>query len=60
IGLQFQVQDKIPDRVWTDSTRLRQILINMIGNAIKFTHDVEVTVNCGYRMDDEGKSFLFF
>ncbi|MEZ0392974.1 MAG: response regulator, partial [Pseudobdellovibrionaceae bacterium] len=58
IGLQFQVQDKIPDRVWTDSTRLRQILINMIGNAIKFTHDGEVTVDCGYRMDDEGKSFL--
>lgn len=59
-GIQFgvEIQDKIPDRVITDGTRLRQILVNMVGNAIKFTHKGEVKVLCSYRMDEEGKSFL--
>lgn len=59
-GIQFAIDilDKIPDRVLTDATRLRQILINMIGNAIKFTQQGQVTVRCSYRMSEEAKSFL--
>lgn len=44
IGLDFQLMSPIPKRVTSDPTRLRQILINMISNAIKFTHNGKVTL----------------
>lgn len=47
-GLNFYVSSdgRMPEFVYSDPTRLRQILINIIGNAIKFTQkgSVKVTV----------------
>ena len=36
----------VPETILTDSTRLRQILMNLVGNAIKFTSHGHVAITC--------------
>jgi signal transduction histidine kinase/CheY-like chemotaxis protein len=45
LELSFQSDDNVPDNLLGDPTRLSQILINLTGNAIKFTPKGTVQVN---------------
>ncbi|MEO0896409.1 MAG: response regulator [Bacteroidota bacterium] len=45
VELLFKVEDSIPATIMADELRLRQVLINLIGNALKFTDEGEIMVN---------------
>ncbi len=43
--MMYQIDDSIPEYIYSDGFRLRQILTNIVGNAIKFTKKGEVHVD---------------
>ena len=44
LGLHWAIAPEVPERVVADGARLAQILVNLVGNAIKFTAHGEVSV----------------
>lgn len=60
LGFNYYVDSQVTDDVAGDPTRLRQILLNLIGNAIKFTPSGAVSVSVRAESKDSAQTTLRF
>jgi len=59
IELIFEYADNLPCKIITDEVKLRQILINLLNNAIKFTEKGYVILRAGFVVPSlDGKKFV--
>lgn len=58
LGLKYSVTENVPDVAVADASRMRQVLGNLVGNAIKFTEKGEVEVSMAMMKDHDDSSML--
>ncbi len=59
IGLYLNIAPDLPEKIQSDPVRLRQIFINIIGNAIKFTEKGAVTVSVEMQSSGQNEKLFF-
>ncbi len=58
IELNSEINEQVPDVIVGDPTRVRQILVNLITNALKFTSEGEVSITINIKEKTEDKVLL--
>jgi signal transduction histidine kinase len=60
LELVYEVQQDVPEPLVGDPGRIRQVLINLVGNSVKFTESGEVFVGVVEESTEPGATYLHF
>ena len=58
VAIEWVAETKLPEKITCDHLRLKQVLVNLIGNAIKFTEHAAVTIVCKVDSHEAKQHFL--
>jgi signal transduction histidine kinase/ActR/RegA family two-component response regulator len=58
--VELNIDDNIPRILIGDSVRLSQIIMNLVGNAVKFTERGKVWINATFKHCENGKCLIYF
>lgn len=60
VELLLNIEQGLPDYIWIDEARVKQVMINLLGNAVKFTDYGEIELKIEKLKLDDGKITLRF
>ena len=60
LAMAVNVDPEVPDQVLGDANRLRQVLLNLLSNAMKFTHEGSIQLAIHLREANPNNCLLYF
>jgi signal transduction histidine kinase/DNA-binding NarL/FixJ family response regulator len=59
VKINYSIVGQLPEFIVGDQGRLRQIVLNLVSNSIKFTEDGEINIKTEFKKDVKGKSLFY-
>ncbi len=60
ISVQYDIDPRLPSCLWGDELRIKQILTNLISNAVKYTNEGSITIKAFFKQSDADSIELCF